>query len=463
MQSLALEPYQPGLEKMDVSSAKSTQKKSQDRPNTASLGIDRGLCIFKPQQFEAGIKREVVVDYHALASIQKNKCIEFIIPKSNTLYFALNKSVLRIKFRILCEDGTAPAATDRVTSCNAAGISLFRAVDIELQQKLISPEISTHYCFKGYFDYVIYTPEEYLNSGAQTNLFFKDTPYAFSKTELDGKGANTGLIARHEYTRAGAEVYVISPIAHDLMQVQEYLPNEIEIKLRFWPNTDEFFIISGESSERYKYVVEDCILEMHGYEPSDNVLMRHNQILSKSNAQFHYKRSVLKSYQIPPNLQTWTIFQFLQNEVPSDLVITFIDAENFVGSQSTNPYECAHNHVNFLSLETEGYQTMTFRPDYSSGHYAKEYSSLYQPEHGMIYSMAPLVKYRDFAGGYAFYRFPLGNQEVERLMRHRKGQSRLVINFAKKIERALTVLVYARFHAFFMLDAQRNIYLQHEC
>ena len=459
----ALVPYESGVVPVKDVHLKKSMKKSgpPQKQNFATVGIDSGLAIFKPQQFEGGIKREVTVDYHALASIQKNKCIEFIIPKSNLLYFALNKSVLRIKFRIIHVDGTDPDKTDKVTCCQAAGTSLFRQVDIELQQKLISSEIGIHYAFKAYFDYIIFSPAEYLESAAQTNLFFKDTAYKFNKTDLDGAGANLGLVSRHEFTKGGAQVSIISPIAHDLMQINEFLPSGMEMKFRFWPNSDEFFVISGETTEQYKYEIDDVILTMVGFELGESVLMRHNQILSKTNAQFHYKKSVLKSYQIPSDLKTWTIFQFLQNEIPCDLIIAFIDAESFVGSQSTNPYECSHHNLNFLSLETEGYQTMTFRPDYSQNQWAREYDALYNHEPAI--SLSPLVKYRDFPGGYAIYRFPLGNEQVERLLRQKKGQSRLVINFEKSLSKALTVLVYARFHDHLEVDFARNVYLGNEC
>ena len=128
------------------------------------------------------------------------------------------------------------------------------------------------------------TPEEQLNSTAQLNLFFKDSPYAFAKTDLDGTGANTGLIARHEFIKQGQQTVVISPIAHDLMSISEYLPGNMEIKMRFWPASDDFFIISGETTERYKFVIDDVVLQVTGYEISDQVLLRHHQILSKSNA-----------------------------------------------------------------------------------------------------------------------------------------------------------------------------------
>lgn len=456
-------PYQDeSLTKPATGSGNKTSLQKQI-PNATSIGIDSGLAIFKPKMVEAGIKREVIVDYHPLASLQRYKCVEFLVPRTNSMYIALDKTVLRTTFRILTEDGKNPAVTEKLSCSNCPGISMWRSVDLEVQQKLMSSEIGINYPYKGYIDYIMFTSEEHLNSAAQLNLFFKDTPNAFAKTDLDGAGANTGLIARHEFTKGGQQTLLISPICHDLMQIKEYLPPHIELKLRFWPSSDDFFIISGETTERYKYVLDDVVLQLTCYEVADQVLLRHNQILSKTNARYHYKKSVLKSYQIPSGLNSWTIFQFLQGEIPCDLVLGFFNAEHFVGSQASNPYEASDHNLSFLSLEVEGYQTLTFRPKYKNNFWAREYSAMYQPGHGQINSFTPLVKYRDYPGGYCFYKFALGNEEVERLLRKREGQSRLIINFADKLTSPLSCLVYSRYHTFFEVDLAKNVYLGNEC
>ena len=461
---MEIQPYEEATLAKNPTASSNRKSRQKQLPAGVNLGIDSGLALFKPQSLEAGIKREVVLDYHPLASLKRGKCIEFVVPRTNSFYLALNKSVLRINFSILTEDGAEPKATEKVSCVQCPGYSLFRSCDVELQQKLISPEIGLHYAYKGFLDYICYTPEEHLNSTAQLNLFFKDTPHAFEEASLDGNSANTGLIARHEFTKEGKQTHIISPIANDLMQVEQFLPPNIEIKFRFWPANDDFFIMSGEpETERYKFKVNDIVLQLTAFEVSDQILLRHHQILSKTNARLHYKKSVLKSYQIPADLSTWTIFQFLQGEIPCDMILAFYNAESFVGKMTANPFNAAHNNLIYLSLETEGYQTITFRPDYSKNSWSKEYAALYDPEHGQVVPYTPPVKYRDYPGGYCYYRFALGNRQVERMLRKRSGQSRLIINFSSNLKSAISLLVYARYHTFLEIDLAKNVYLSNEC
>lgn len=420
--------------------------------------VDGGLCLFTPSKIEVGVKSEVKVDYYPLASIQKSKCIEFQIPNSNTLFFALNKSVLRVKARILHLDNSAPDDLEKVSFVNAPIYSMFRQLDLLVQQKIIGSEVSVHYPYKAILDYLVYTPEQYLNSGAQKALFFYDTAYSMDSVELSESGANSGLISRYEFCRGGREVLMEAPLAHDLTNIRQYLPNNLQVKIRLWPNADEFVIMSGEASESYKYVITDCVLQMAGVETPLGVITHHNKMLAKQDAMFYYERSVVKSYSIPSDLSSWSIDQFLQNEIPFDLLVCFTSSEAFIGDVAKNPFNFSGNTLNYLRLEVEAYQEKIFTPDFDNKHFAHEYGALFEPDTGSVHHGTP-VKMAHFGGGYAIYRFKLGNSSVERLHRPKRGQSRLLIKFAEKLRASLTCVVYAKYHDYFSMDLARNVYL----
>ena len=433
------------------------------KENRAIAGIDSGLAIFKPSRYEAGVKNLVRLDFHTLASIQRHKCIEFLIPESNGLYFILNKSTLKIKVKILTEDGSSPPKDDHVGFCNGLGFSLFKQVDCTLQQKSVGVDISTHYAYKGMLDCLLHTPAEYLTTYGMNFLFSKDTAHFMDSVSLAPTGGNEGLVKRHQYSAGGAEVQLHTPIYHDLFQIDEYLPSHMELRLRLWPNLDEFVIMSGVAEEQYRYEITECVLEMVGVEVTEPILRKHQALMSKTNAVFHYKASVLKSYSIPSNLSSWTIHHFLQNEIPTDLVICLVQTDGFIGDYKKNGYNFQTFGLNFLSLQCEGYQGQTFRPSYTNKQYVDPYRALYEPDHGYVPPFTPIINLQDFPGGYAIYRFKLGDDAQERLARPKHGLSRLVLNFADHLKNPITALVYARSHNVFEVDLARNLYIGGEC
>ena len=441
-----------------------TSRGGGHKQNRSVAGLDSGLCLFKPAKFEAGVKNVVTVQFYPLATIQRGKCIEFLIPETNMLYFALNKSVLKIKVKIRSrDDDKVPAKTARVSFVNATGASLFRQVDVSLQQKSIGSEISTHYPYKAILDSLIYSPEEYLSRAGMNYFFAKDSSYLMDGTTLSGVGANEGLMARNQFSAGGAEVLLHTPIFHDLFQVSEYLPPNMQIKLQCWPSSDDFVLMNGETTDSYLYHITDCVLEMTGVEPVESIYRKHQALMAKTNAVFHYKSSVLKTYNIPGSLSFWSIHQFLNNEIPSDLLVCFLSTDGFVGNAKLNPFNFANFNLNYICLEVEGYQSRVYRPDFEAKHFVAPYRALFEPDHGYMQAFTPIIQLADFGGGYAIYRFKLGNTQFERLARPKHGLSKLILSFAKPLPAPVTCLVYARFHDVLEIDLARNVYVGGEC
>lgn len=442
-----------------MSSCKSNSQKSR----LVAAGIDSGLSIFKPRQVETGIENEIKVDFYPLASIQRHKCIEFLIPESNALYFALNKTVLRIKMKVINTDGEDPTDGEKVGLVNAPGISLFRQVDVQLQQKMVSSDIGTHYPYKGMLDNLVFTPDEFLLTGGRKFLYVKDSPHSMDKIDLAPQGSNEGLLVRYQYSKKGNEILLEVPIYNDLFQIDEFLPCNMELKIRLWPNNDSFVLMANQPAESYMYKIEECILRMRGYEINKTVLDAHNSLLTKTNAIFDYQRSVLKSYNIPAHTPSWNIHQFLQGEIPSQLLVTFVDGASSVGDLKLNPYNFDTFGLQYISLEVEGYQARVFKPNFENKHWVDEYSALIEPDHGQIFSHTPPIRMEDFGGGYAIYKFRLGNEQIERANRKKHGLSRLVINFKDPLAKAVTCIVYAKFFSHFEIDIARNVYFENEC
>ena len=446
------------MEVTAISAANNTSKNSKSK-SVATGGVDTGLSIFKPRKYELGIDNDIKIEYYPLASIQKSKCIEFMIPASNSLYFELKKNSLRMKVKLTESDGKKPADTKRIAFTNGPGFSLFRQVDVELQQKLISSEIGTHYAYKGILDNLVFLPNEFVSTGARRYLYTKDTAGAMNSTTV----TNAGFVVRYEYSKGGKEVLIETPIFHDLFQTDEFLPSNMQLKVRLWPNADAFAIMSGETGELFKYEIEECILRMRGCEVNKTVVDAHNALLTKSNAVLHYQKSVLKSYNIPQGTSSWTVHQFLNNQIPYQLLVSFVSSSASLGEFDKNPYNFENFGLNFLSLETEGYQNQVFKPDYDNDHCVEEYDALYEPSHGYVYSYTPVVHLEDFANGYAIYRFVLGSTDYERAHRPKKGLSRLLITFKSAVTTPVLCLVYAKFHSHLEIDIMRNVYLDNEC
>ena len=271
---------------------------------------------------------------------------------------------------------------------------------------MTASEISTNYPYKAILDLLVYSPAPYLRSGAKSYLFAKDTSGQLDKVTIDGEGGNAGLVERFNYTKAGAECLMRAPIFHDLFQMSEYLLPGLELKIRLWPSSDKFVLMSGEPDSELFYVdIRDIVLQMTGVEVTENLRKQHLSLLNRHNAVYHMKSSILKSFAIPSNLKTWNLNNVFNSEIPSDIILTFLESDAMIGSYKKNCFNFKHFNLTFLSLAIEGMQTLTFRPDYAKKHYRDEYDALYEPDHGLMQTFEPIITPPALAGGYAIYRW----------------------------------------------------------
>ena len=104
----------------------------------SEIGYGSEFDLFSLPVVDGGKKRERYVNYHPNSQIGNSGLIEFSISGKGSTYVNLNKSRLRLSLKIVDEDGKAPEAWD-VGFINNPLYSIFRQVDLSLNQHLISP------------------------------------------------------------------------------------------------------------------------------------------------------------------------------------------------------------------------------------------------------------------------------------------------------------------------------------
>ena len=71
------------------------------------------------------------------------------------MYVDKSKSRVRVSIKITKADGTPSLKKDKVCLGNLGLHSLFRQVDINLNQRLITASIGSYYPYKAYFDTIL--------------------------------------------------------------------------------------------------------------------------------------------------------------------------------------------------------------------------------------------------------------------------------------------------------------------
>ena len=189
--------------------------------------VQTSLSLFAPPPTDRSIVKEYWVDYNPIAAITEGGVIEFNVPGTSVDYISLGKSKLHIKYMLTDEQGKKVSDertldedptpnTDQVAPINFTLHSIFRQVDLSLNQKLMSLDVGVNYPYKALIDLLLGSNNDMILSQAQAAMFFKDQ--AGHLDELQYIGSNSGYTERGRPTKDGNSANVEGCLYLDICQ-----------------------------------------------------------------------------------------------------------------------------------------------------------------------------------------------------------------------------------------------------
>ena len=152
-----------------------------------------------------------------MAAISENGITEFNIPGTSMDYINVAKSKLHVTYVITGPSGEKikderdlnghPSVnSDQVGPVNFILYSIFRQIDLSLNQKIVSTDVGVNYPYKTMIDLLLQSSSDMLNSQAQAAFYFKDLPGYFDVVTYLGE--NTGFSERSRPTKEGEEAHI---------------------------------------------------------------------------------------------------------------------------------------------------------------------------------------------------------------------------------------------------------------
>ena len=182
--------------------------------------------------------------------------------------------------------------------------SMFSQVDLFLNQKQTST-LGVNYPYKVMMDTIFNTTKRETDSRMQTEGFSMDSASANNDPV---EGFNTGLIRCYHYTGASQTAEFRGPLYVDLQQQDQYILNEVEVKLSLWPGKSAFALMAHGEETPFKLEVVDVLsyAKLVSVLPSSPGIRRPCKSLRLS---IHSKRvrSKLWSYPLVNQVLIWKI------------------------------------------------------------------------------------------------------------------------------------------------------------
>ena len=408
--------------------------------------------LFEPLPVETGILSREWREYRPVSQITPGASIEFNI-SNGVDYIDLMESRLYIKAKILKNDGLPYTAEDDVAvPVNFTLSSLFRQIDVSLQQQLITSSVGGNAPYKAAFDILLFGEKDPDDLFLQSQLFYKDTAGAMESVDYT-EGVNKGLTARYAYTRRGREFELQGPLYVDVCQMNRYILNGVSINIKLHPSSDNFRLMAKES--KFHIEITDAMMKVCHIQPSPGVVMGHTEALEVGPTLYNYTQSDIKTYTIPSGSFQFSTENLFQSNIPSQVIVAMVDSAACAGNITLNGFNFQHFHCNFADFKVNGQSTPTqpFQPNFDADQYITPFLSLSSGK-----KKRNIITRDDYQSGYTIFKWNIeGRPEEDFTTLRRQGQTRLTLKFSSSLKKPVTVIVYGRFPSIMRIDKARTV------
>lgn len=450
------------------------------------------LELFQVPPTNIALEESKWMEYYPISSTLQSETapIEFDIQGQGDEYIDLSQTYVQIVCKFTKDDGTALTGDNTsVTPVNNIIHSLFSEIDVTLNGKIISPGTDT-YPYKAYLEKLLsYRPKTLETQMKACSLWEKDTAGHMddalttaptqTKTQfnvvddkvtinaaqlgfpLPADGENEGLRKRRDAIENSKKITLIDRLYVDLIQHDRFIPNGVDIRLRFNRAKPAFHLMAHAGSSG-KISILSMLLWVRKVKPTATVLNAINERLNSETAKFPLRRVEVKTFTIPQGTQSKITDHLFQGQMPKRIVLGFVENAAFNGDLTKNPFNFKNANVKKLdvSINGETITTRPFEPDFANDLYLRSYLSLYQGLGKFGEDWAPDISFEEYKDGYTLWCVDFTKDQEAQLDKFHlieTGNLRIEVQFSQNTATTLNCLVYAEFDNLLEINKQREV------
>ena len=404
------------------------------------------LRIFDHDMGQVVVDSASFVDVNPQTSLSENaNTIEFCINGSEIEYMDLNDTLLYLRLKVTAADGKDLTNQSTITPSNFFMNALFSDVTLQLNDVVVEGG-NQLYAYKSTFESIF----GFSNAAKKTQL----RPMGYSEDENESK----------DWVKMSRTMELMGALRLDFLNQPKYLIPGVNVRIKLQRSVNKFALVHGGGNPLIKITQAKMYVRRVRVAPA--VSLAHNKGLATSkNAIYAYNRGHMLSYSIAQgSMSHYNDNLFSTKLLPKFVVVGFVKAAAYNGSDlEADPFNFEHFDVSSVGLFRDG-QSLPYRelyePNFAEGLYTREYvKSIVHCTQHLNTNLTNGIDLEKFArGGYTFFTFNLTPDfDYNQRQMPRDGNLRLEVKFAKPLDKAINVLIYATFDSELQITKNREI------
>ncbi|CAC5387024.1 unnamed protein product [Mytilus coruscus] len=335
-------------------------------------------------------------------------------------------------------------------------------VDCYLQGSLISSS-NTNYSYKCMMKTLLDYGQDAKASQLTSALFYKDR-----SGHMDFFDTNTGLYERKKLIGNSKSLDMEGMLFHDLFEMDRYLLNMVDVKLKLFRSKPSFCLVSREDDADYDVVIEDIVVKVCKIKVNPAIIFAHSEALKSTNAKYPYTKTVMKHITLMIGSTNAVLENIFQDVKPKRIIMGLTSTNAVNGDYQLNPWNFQHFDLQQITLYCDGVPVdgiplkLQFNEDRGATNVAA-YVKMFENCGKWGGDAGNEITRSDFNNGYALFCFDLQPHfsDANYLSLVKQGKVRLECHFATPLPETVSLLILAENSGYFEITENRQIKVEH--
>ena len=340
------------------------------------------LDIYSPPIVENELLEGKDLQIYPNQSITDEGPYEFIIQSSGEEYLHMPSTRLHMCFSIqkLGEDGVLASAgnSEDYSVVNLTGNSLFKQIEVTVCNTPVVDQSTTTYSYKALLDTLLSYGREAKSTHLKTAMFYKDGAGTEDKNEFVAPDTQSGYVLRKKSVKNSKRCHITTQLHCDFMNCPRLLLPGCNVKILLSRQSDDFCLLTKDTAKKYKIKIHELKLSLRKVKVSPVRLKMHMDQIQTTDALYPFRQTRITTHLLANGTPSKNIEDLVRGPLPQQIFCCMVDAANYTGSPTTNPFQFQNFGLNSWVFKVNGVNnpTSAFQPDFAADNYFREYQNL---------------------------------------------------------------------------------------
>ncbi len=416
-----------------------------------------GLALFDQPIIDSSLLQGKFITIYPSSVLQDNGPFDFIIPSDGQDFTDLPFTRLEGCIEILNLAGATLTETDINAYVNLLPQSLFKQIEVSVNNTQIADLSTPTYAFKSYIETVLTYPKDAKETTLLLEHFNKDT---LEKENIFTLLNSISFNKRNQFAKKG-KIYFSMLLHIDFFHSTKLLLPGCEIKLKFIRNSDTFSLLGDTLQAKIKFHELKLMIRRVTVEPT--IASKIEDAINKTPAIYPITQSKIKTFLIPKDVRQERISNIFRGVLPRSIIVGFVTTDAANGTINANPFKFEHFKLNHFQMYINGDPLLTeaFQPDFANSKFFREYR-WFMDNLGWAHDKESNgVTMEEFKTNTFFLPFDLSPDlsNGATLSQLKEGSLDVLVSFNENLAQNVQMIVFATFNELLLIDKDRNVTL----